>query len=244
METLEVQYNDVFIATPTHTCKRYCATKYLEAIFSAFKVQDVAPRSLTTKENIYHSPVIAIANNARGSAATYYNAVTLRHQKVVRFFYFDLTLPDDFYGRADSIHRRIVYSMNYLRDRFLETDCKYFLSLEADVLINKHTLEGLLQHIQLYPVVHSNCYPGFHTQNFPCLVQRMTLGCTMISREVVEKIPFRYDVNLLACHHDGHFAFDTIQKGYEIFYDPYLKVDHVHNTLGSRGWEQLPMSER
>lgn len=214
-------YDNVFIATPTHIIKRYCASEFTQA------VADFAPGSE------FH-----IASNSRGSAFSYY---AQPHVK-----YHDMNFIASFYyGRKDSIHRRIVDTVNFLRGIFLEGYCEYYLSLEADVKINKHTLPDILSRMQDgVKVLHTDCYPGFQSSQFFTTVNRLTMGCTMIHRSIVEQIPFRYDQSILAAHYDALFAHDCTAAGISMHYDPNIHVSHMHAPNGGRGWEQLNESER
>lgn len=137
--------------------------------------------------------------------------------------------------------------MNKLRAVFLEkTLCPLFLSLESDVMIREDTIRKMVARIYQrgVDVVTAECYPGFFT-DIPSFtrVNRMTLGCALIKREVIEAIEFRYEENLLAAFHDAFFIHDLNNKGFAAYYDPGIICDHC-NTDPSRGWGDLPITEK
>jgi len=214
-------YENLFICTPTHICKRYAAKQLVTAVLR------YAPGA--------HFIVVA---NSTGNPEPYYRAPGVH--------FVHLKLDETHYNYPDSIHKRITASMNHGRDLFLGSrKFTHFLSLESDVLINAATIPDMLMAIEEpnVHVVHSNCYPGFHKETEVTQVGRVTLGCTLIKREVLELLPFRYDERLLAAHHDAFFAADCNEAGFNIFYHPEIRVEHMHDYVGQRGWGDLPLSE-
>jgi hypothetical protein len=218
-------YNNVFIGTPTHICKRYCANQFIQA------VDFYAPGA-------WH----LIICNSLGNAEIYYRS---KHTSVKREFQ-HLKLDESYYHRPDATHRRLTVTMNSLREQFLSSGKFYYLSLEADVIINEQTLGMLLESIRSSgaDIIHSNCYPGFHDYDTFTWVERMTLGCTIVKRSVLDKIAFRYDNSLLRAYPDAFLAEDAVKQGFKIGYDPKIKVEHCNDITGTRGWSTLPFVER
>ncbi len=218
--------SQTFIATPTCSIKRYCAPEFSDCVVR------------WGAECMRY-----LACNSRGSSLPYYRAdafTSMRHLK----------LDDSYYNQKDSIHKRITRTANWLRDRFLETDCNYYLSLESDVMLQAETLDMLEAFVESHPefgMYHTNCYTGFHPEykQNPIEVNRATVGCTLIKREVLEKISFRYEPTLLAAHYDAILVGDVMKQGYKIGYDASIVLPHRENaTSGGRGWDQLPLKER
>lgn len=212
-------YPSVFVACPTHIVKRYCAAQFVGAVLE-------------------HAPGAAftIVANSRGNPAPYYRREGVRfiHQK----------LGDEFYDRTDSIHKRIVHSVNFLRQLFLNGEWEYYLSLEADVILNAATLPAMLDRLMSFgAVLTTNCYPGFHTVTEFSRVDRLTMGCTLIKRPVLELVEFRYDQSLLAAHYDAFFAHDCNVRKIPMWYDPAIVLEHKSDSQGYRGWHQLPPIE-
>lgn len=220
-----MSYENIFIATPTHIAKRYCAGKFVDAVIK------YAPGSQ------FH-----IASNSRLSAREFYEREGVT--------YHDIVLDEMHYECQGAIHRRVVSTVNHLRDIFLNLprmhQCNWFLSLESDVIIKEDTLDRMLWAAceSRAKVVYSNCYPGFLSLTEPGFTDRITLGCTLIHREVVEKIPFRFDMGLLAAFHDAFLAYDCNYQAIRMWYDPGIEPEHVHMGNGDRGWSQFPASEK
>lgn len=222
---------DVFIGTPTHICKRYCAAKF----------------STSLMENKGEAEVHVISNSLPPTAG-----VGLPDSSDYPLYYkgFNLTqllLPLDFYNQRDSIHRRLVHTMNLLRSKFLNSSASIFLSLESDVVLEKYTLDDILRVLNENPdvdVLHTNCYQGFNIERRFTLTDRITLGCTAIRQKVLDNINFRYDPNLLAAFHDAFFSYDCKERGFRMYYAPHIKVRHLEKVNGGgRGWNELPRGE-
>ena len=213
-------FSSIFIATPTHICKSYCAAEFTRATYDHCRKYGAAHY---------------VACNSRGDAFKYYSnppGVIYTHHP---------ELGTAFSGGQDSIHRRITATMQFLRACFLNGNWEWFLSLESDVIINEKTVQSMLNCGQL--VVHSNCYHGFHACGTG-KVDRITLGCTLIHRSVLEPIHFRYDPKILGAFHDAFFAIDCLNSNKTIWYDETITVEHRHTDAGQRGWERLPSGER
>ncbi len=220
-ENSKIRHDDVLIGTPTHFCKSYCAEKFSVALFAHA-----------------NGAISFIACNSIVDVEAYY-------QKSGAHF-IKLNLGEEFYDKEDSIHRRITHTMNLLREEFLSSGKKFFLSLEADVLLAEDTIDRLKEtmHAHNADVVHANCYTGFNTSIKPSVTKRLTLGCTLIKREVLEAISFRYDPSMLNGFHDAFFAHDCADKNFLMIYDPAAKTIHLHDNANTRGWNSLSLKER
>lgn len=227
VETNEQDFQrSIFIATPTHSCKRYCAKEFNEAM------AEFAP--LCYKAVVFNST----GNICYGGEERICNRVSF--------------LPDarEKKNKIGAIHDRITSSANLLRSQFLEMpQFQWYLSLESDVILNKDTLPRLFDLTIMYTdcrVFHTECYKDFHPkyEHNPCFVDRMTMGCALIHREVIEKIPFRYDPTLLKAHYDAVFAHDVRVNDYKIVYDAGIVLEHRENSTRGRGWLELPRSEK
>jgi hypothetical protein len=221
-------FDKVFIGTPTHFCKRYCAQEFVQAA-----------NLYASSKGAYH----VVLCNSRADAAMHYRAPGVHYGHMPE-------IAVKWNGKPDSIHNRICCTMNMLRQNFLSAGSvdypspqwEWFLSLEADVILQPDTLERMLAWQK--PVLHTNCYDGFHQQKEAGKVDRITLGCTLVHRSVVERFEFRVDPEILGAFHDAFLAHDCNNAGIEMFYDPTIILPHRHDDVGTRGWNGLPSSEK
>lgn len=111
---------------------------------------------------------------------------------------------------------RMVFNRNILRDYAIDNNYDYLLCLDSDIVLNKNTLKNLLSHkkevisaVYFRPLTNKG-----KTSIVPLILEydeskklklvsiedkkvkkiNMTgLGCILISKRVLNKIPFRYD---------------------------------------------------
>lgn len=216
---------NLFIATPSHSCKRYCANEFTQAL------KEHAPQAY--KSIIFNSTgriLFGGENEVFQSVSFLENATDLRN-------------------KIGSIHERIVQSAQKLREQFLAGKWEYYLSLESDVILNELTIPLLFSLARTYPdcnVFHTECYTSFHPkyENNPQRVHRLTMGCTLIHRDIIKDYPFRYDPLNLAAHYDALFAMDLNNNNVPIIYDANIVLEHRENRTTGRGWIELPRSEK
>jgi hypothetical protein len=155
----------------------------------------------------------------------------------------------------------ISFSRNYLRGFFLEHNYDYWLSLECDLFPPICTIFYLLSFKKKmvgfpYFIGEGEASPLMvqqfeefgetrEAQNMPmeqsCLfidgtlkqVFSIGLGCMMMSREVVEKIPFRTNPDV-RIHDDSFFAEDCQNMGIKIYCDTSVIPIHINQA-----WNRL-----
>lgn len=225
-------FPNLFIGTPTHSCKEYCADRFVDAVLK-------------------HAPgaFICVLCNSRLDARGY-DVPGVYYDHIGRNHLVPPVLDDSHYHTKEAVHKRIAKTCNMLREAFLEAEAfDLYLSLESDVILAADTLPRMLEAISDdYPIVYANCYrwpsgrPFLeYTANGP--TDRITMGCTLMKRKVLEKIEFRYDPELLAAFPDAHFAYDCRLHGFGMWYDPTIYVEHVEGGKGRRGWGEIPKDE-
>lgn len=226
-----MDYSDLFIGTPTHAIKAYCAHRFVGA---------VAAHAPGAEFNV-------LCNSREGALADYAGKGVLYHHIGAR-------LDESHFDNPEAVHRRIVSTCNDLRRRFLESGRGVYLSLEADVILAADTLPRMFAAISdECPVVYANCYRWptgrpFLEYDTPQRTDRITMGCTLMRREVLSKIEYRYDSKLLGAFPDAHFGHDCNVNGFGMWYDPSIYVEHCEAPAPKdglpRGWGELPKSER
>ena len=212
----------LFVGTPTHVIKRYAAKAYTHGL---------------VKSTLVACPV-SIVCNSKEKMRDEYKPFEVLH----------LFLGADYYGNPQAIHRRILISMHYVREQFLHSGAEWLLSLEADLILTPEILEQMEHRVNTVPdlrVLYTNCYRGF-IQDIKGLglTNRITLGCTLLHREVVDRFPFRIEWDNLKAFHDAHLANDCSNAGIPMHYDNDIIVNHVESIGTGRGWGHLPITER
>ncbi len=94
--------------------------------------------------------------------------------------------------------RNVVESLKVLRDDFLKTKCEYFFIIETDIIPPVNIVGHFLAHWKDFSnagIMGAHYYKGFHS--FTSVIEKthhVLSGCTMYRREVIEKYPFRIDL--------------------------------------------------
>ncbi len=146
--------------------------------------------------------------------------------------------------------RNVAESVEFLRKKFLETDCKYFLILESDVIVpDLSFLENLDKTVHLMNANNSpnpwgaiGCiyYQGFHDYKKTGiqLTNHVLSGATVYKREALEKYAFRWDENNLGGFPDAWWSIDAGGE-YSLWNDHNIVLEHKHASNGGRGQEKL-----
>ena len=207
----------MFIAVYTHDSKNYCQDKFFHALLEA------TPAS-----------TINIVDNSETNA----NLLTIG--KIANFnLLHHLTTPAE--PKRSKFHRNVFKSVNYLRDKFLQTNEQLFCIVESDVIVEPLTLSklevNLLQDIEdpKRGAIGAIYYAGFHDYSKTGIQQtnHVLSGCTIYLRELIEKYPFRYDENNLIPFPDAWICYDA-GKEYNFYNNHDIILEHAHNVDGTR----------
>jgi hypothetical protein len=129
---------------------------------------------------------------------------------------------------------RITKARNLLRKLYLFTDNEYLLFLDSDIIVGARTKRILLNTLRTHNVdILYNSYL-VHNGN----VCTSGLGCTLIKREVLEKIKFR-------CGIDGekkyafvdeclYFQLDALKAGFRVKEGVFIETNHAGRILKPR----------
>jgi hypothetical protein len=163
----------------------------------------------------------------------------------------DAGLPAEHIDWIPSAMDRIIASRNVLRQRFLEGNYDYFLSLEQDVLAQPETIKTLLAHKKdfvttlvlnnamvegkrhIVPMISVD-FPGrpgqlrYITgedikQGSLIPVKQSHLACTLLSRQILEKFSFRHDEEAFD---DTCLCEDLLGAGFTLWCDTTLRPVH------------------
>lgn len=230
---------DIMVATPTHECKSYSASALIQSVSSQFPLE--------TRTDPWW---VVAANSRQFDWWPWYFVDDARREHLK-------DLPDDHYENRMATHRRIVASMNRMRDIFLASEKTWFWCIEADVIVQAGTLPRILERLNEYvpAVLYTKCYHFRNGAPFICMnpdeeaaikelpfTKRFTLGCTVIHRQILEAFSFRCDPDKPAAYHDAFLAHDMAQAGVFARYDPSIQPLHYRSSI-TGGWEKLPRSE-
>jgi len=226
-----VSGNKFFICSYTNKCKDYCDKQFLDRIkelkgSNPFTIVDNTER-------------IEYVRRLRALApwASIHKVMTPTKPKNSRF------------------QRNVTESVNYLRELFLASNLPYFLIIESDVIPPKDLLERLkkaIEHLNLrqsgviingesriylnpWGIIGGLYYKGFHNYELEGIKQthHVLSGCTVYKRELIEKIPFRYDPENLGPFPDALISADS-GKEYSLWNDHDIICDHLHAENGTR----------
>jgi len=223
----------VLVACPTSSHKKYCLKDYVRGI----------------KELKYDNFDVLLADNSEGDE--YEKKIKKEGLPVIRSPYFK------------DAKDRVIKARNLLREKALEGNYDYFLSLEQDVIPPPNIIEGLLRHKKdiVSGVVH-HLFPrkdkgweekpllavkskergklvflsSERIENLHAIlkIDYCAMGCLLISREVLEKIKFRYEEFNYKTDNvdevkwdDWCFCEDAQKLGYNIYGDTGAKCRHL-----------------
>ncbi|MBU2496780.1 MAG: hypothetical protein KJ767_01840 [Nanoarchaeota archaeon] len=182
----------ILISCPTSSHKEYCLKDYIKGI----------------KELTYENFDVLFADNSENDE--YMDKIKSLGFKVIKSPY------------SEFVKDRVIKARNLLREKFLEGDYDYFLSLEQDVIPPKNIIEGLLSHkkeivsgivYHLFPkdkswqekpmiAIKSTTQKGklaflsseqIENVNAIVKIDYCSMGCLLISKQVLKKIKFRYE---------------------------------------------------
>jgi hypothetical protein len=221
----------VLVGCPTSNHKAYCLDKYLEVL-----------QGLT-----YADYDVLLVDNSEGEE--YSKTIKQKGVPVVKATHFP------------TARERIVVSRNLLRKEVLEKGYDYFLSLEQDVIPPKDVIERLLQHDK--KVVSGVYFTKYtlHGQEVlkPLLwdakegeemefvaeeevekeqllqVKAAGLGCVLIHKDVLEKIPFRLFTDRHT-YDDMAFCSDLHKEGIPLYVDTSVKCKHL---ISGMDWSKI-----
>ena len=169
---------------------------------------------------------------------TYY----LKLQKYTKLPVYHLDIPYE--PKQTLFQRNVTESVQFLRKKFLESDCEYFLILESDVIVTEDILERLDNTIKKLPkdwgALGCLYYEGFHDYTRAGIQQttHVLSGATVYKREAIEKIDFRWSMDNLGAFPDAWWSIDAGQS-YSLWNDHAIRATHLHNINGTRYSKQL-----
>ena len=134
-----------FIAVYTHEVKSYCDAEFFSNI-----------ANLTSKDFELH-----VVDNSP-SASFYLSKIKTLCESVglETKSLSHLDIPEE--PAISRFQRNVCDSVNFLRDKFLESDCDYFLIIESDVIPPVDVLERFLSADESIDIVAGIYYKGHH----------------------------------------------------------------------------------
>jgi len=144
------------------------------------------------------------------------------------------------------IHARIAASQNRIRQRVLTGGFDYWLSVEADVLPPPDALIRLSQYLsenQLH-AAQGYYYDEFDEAAFRARPEDpfWLMGLSLVQREVLELIEFRFDESLYEGFSDAFFGHDMRRAGFRYGFCGDVGAEHLAQDPKDpkgRGWNLI-----
>lgn len=225
---------DVFVAVPTFSGKEYCLHQFLQSV-----------KSLPCD-------VLIVDNSADPGFCNRMRAAIGEDNKNVGIE----TIGHCFWVN-DCSRKKLTMTRNYMRDRFLEGQYRFFLSLESDMIVEEAEIHRLIEHHSegvLGALIERegkdtvvsrriDYQAGKHCRRYNYSTSELkgkiteAKGChlamTLIPRPVLERISFRYEPTV-QMHDDSFFSLDCSRAGFKIYCDGHVKPVHL--------WQSWPSS--
>tara|TARA_Y100000034_G_scaffold81602_1_gene97827 strand:+ start:281 stop:967 length:687 start_codon:yes stop_codon:yes gene_type:complete len=218
----------ILVGCPTSSSHKYALEQYAEAL-----------KALT-----YPNFDILIVDNSQDN--TYFNKIKSLGLPVIKGPYYE------------SARDRIIASRNLLRQKTIDENYDYFLSLEQDVLPPPDLLQNLLKYKKrVTTAIYFNYLNRANeTRTLPVIWTRIDdktryvmqanelntglvkiagsgLGCILIHKTILEKIKFRYEKRYPAFD-DVYFFLDCKDKGINLYANTNIICKHL---LKNRPWD-------
>ena len=191
---------NILIGTYTNVVKKYCDKDFFKHLNALSRNNDVH-----------------VVDNSIGP--NYYNEITAICKPFAKFHVSHIEAP--LMPSESVFHRRVIQSANYLREIFLNSNCEYLMTVESDVFPPLDIIERFEKALKRLPdnwgmlgaLYHGELTGGFHDipNNPRGLYQpeQVLCGCTIYSRKLIEKYPFRWSSEDLAHFHDHWICEDA-----------------------------------
>lgn len=154
-------------------------------------------------------------------------------------------------GEDYRFQRSVCDSANYVRDYFLDGGWDYLVILESDVIVPRGLLNLFDEAIAMaenWAAIGGYYHTWFHTydkwgtqpyENKRCKslkkTQHVLSGCTVYSRNVMERLPFRWSLDDVGAFPDAWICHDVNKFTNMNLYDyPKIICTHEHNEKGER----------
>lgn len=224
-----MDYPKVLLSCPITNIKSYCLYDWL-AYVSTFNYPNLEYYFVDTSKDIEHAKQISEIG------------FKVSYQKPEG-------MPRDFVTKAQ----------NNIRDYFLNSDCEYLFMLECDQYPPKDVVEylvglnkqivgasyylfsgSLMKSVSTHAIHtanslelrHLNVLEDFYTTGSGISrVRALGLGCILIHRSVLEKIPFRVKKGESMAS-DSYFHEDLIRNKIPCYVDKNIVIDHVSDGWG------------
>ncbi len=141
--------------------------------------------------------------------------------------------------KPDGAKNHRIWSMTFGREAIrrytLETDASHLLSLDADMTYDPQIINILIDEIDGYDVVQS----GYMMRSKTLNALGFGLGCSLIKRDVLDKIEFRcLEFKTGRIIEEGNaFEMDLVRRKLKIKKGIYLSINHY-----SSGEEAMPIA--
>lgn len=147
--------------------------------------------------------------------------------------------------KGSLFQRNVTNSVQFCREKFLESDCDVMVVLESDVIPpvdllkcfaeRIYNLEHVEQGLLPWGAIGGLYYKGFHDFSLEGLheVGHVLSGCTVYSKALLTKYPFRFDPGNLTAFPDALICADAGGE-FSLWNDHDIYCEHLEIQPGCR----------
>jgi hypothetical protein len=131
--------------------------------------------------------------------------------------------------------RNVCSSANSLRDEFLRTECRYFVTIESDVMPPVDVIGRFSARMTSLPdnwgVFGAVYYSGRHDFSMRGIHSSDLVfsGCSVYKRELIEKCRFRWSEEFPRTFPDAWMSTDAVEYNYSLWNDHDIRCDHLQS---------------
>lgn len=245
-----IDFKKVLVACPTAAAKNYCFEEWIDNVLN-FTYPNFDVRLFdNTDDNGKNANYL---NEFVNSTYDNHNAKFLAQNSLVIHNV-----------KSNSVIAKMCISHNDCRDYALKKEYDYLLHLESDIFPPKDVIERLifrqknivgglyytdegiyrmpmvLERLELSPSNITSFHSGYYGGEIRLFdgeihqVAQLGLGCVLISRKAMERVPFRYEVNRKN-HPDTYFSEDCDMQNIPIHLDTSIVCRHENKAWGIYG---------
>ena len=230
--------NKILIACPTYDGQKYCVEKFIESLnrIKCHKIIFFDNSKTTEYSELLQNKGFEVVRVDCGEKAG--NERIAECMKFIRKYFLEndfshlFCLETDVLAPADIVEKLLARDKDIIGGLYLteynmthiKKDGTEYSQMEIHPVAEVYSPK--MNYLRPMPLEVAK-------KNILARVATIGLGCTLITKAVLEKTDFRYEQNW---SHDALFCLDAQQNGFEVFVDTSLKCTHVKEDKEMK-WE-------